>query len=368
MAVVVVSVWRHFRILVNLLILRFDGSMKCPSDPGFPTTGLVKLASCAAALFDEDERVLRVGRKRLANGLKSSESEYEGLIFGLEELVRLCDDGSIRINDTILIQGDCKTVVHQVKGQAKSRKMGAYFERATGFMHVLPCKVELQHIPRELNILCDAMASSIIKEAERESVEAAWASLSRLRTRGTGEWPQQWKRACQRCEGRSSPLKEFWAKYSSALPYSRRPFFYRHMASIAATQQDFEALVWIGQRMRKEAETVWSTATKFDSTQSCMRQELLIAGIECEELGLSMSGQFKKAAALSRKYRYARSNLLPKSSYRSCSFRLQQGSTISALVGKLNKELGDNLSTPDDALLPSSAVASENCEWMDVID
>ena len=99
-------------LLIIFIVLRFDGSVRRPRDPtaGFSTDHLASRAACSAVLLDDQQRILALGGTRLDKDARSVEAEYEGLLLGLEELVRLCDAGSLTplVDDRVLlIQGDC---------------------------------------------------------------------------------------------------------------------------------------------------------------------------------------------------------------------------------------------------------------------
>ena len=76
--------------ILGSIIVRFDGSVRRPSDPGFPLDHLVPQAACAAVVLrDDGERLIAVGGKRLRGYTSSIEAEYEGLLLGLEASPRM---------------------------------------------------------------------------------------------------------------------------------------------------------------------------------------------------------------------------------------------------------------------------------------
>jgi len=163
------------------LILRFDGSLRYPSDPGFPVDSLGRMAACAAAIIDDanpgSERTVLVGGRLLdANRFSSSaQAEYEGLLLGLEAISRLQQNQRppftnskplLSATTTVAVQGDCKTVIEQMQGRSRPRKLESYYEQATTILQELPFNFVFEHIPREENTFCDRLCTTIISEEE----------------------------------------------------------------------------------------------------------------------------------------------------------------------------------------------------------
>jgi ribonuclease HI len=280
--------------------MRFDGSVRRPSDTGFPTDHLVSRAACAAILFD-NERFISLGGKRLEDNTSSINAEYEGILLGLRELVRRCDaNDKVQRSQPlrILIQGDCKTVIQQVQGRAKPRLMQEYCKQANSLIDMLPCHVELQHIPRERNTVCDSVAGAIVSQADQAEYQEAWDTLLDI---GECEYNENKNGVgIEEKLGVGLKLTVYWKQYASCIPYSRRPQFYRRMVAIAAKQQNFDTLVWIGLDMAKEYATIWrKSKTMRDPTSD----HVLVEAVVFQLCGLESMGQQRKAEALRRKHR-----------------------------------------------------------------
>jgi len=220
-------------------VLQFDGSFRPPKDPmpGFTYSSSVfgsdstkqlagseKLASCSAAISllsindnEHAERLVAIGGRYLPNvpGITSADTEYEGLLLGLEWLVRAIsseqeNSSSISIlNDLsnveyqlarskLIIRGDCKTVIDQLKSRSVPRKMEAHYNLALDRIESLKdlyadyhqrttcdnflgtadvsipqeLSVCFEHVPREENTFCDALCKLIINQKQAEIVKS----------------------------------------------------------------------------------------------------------------------------------------------------------------------------------------------------
>jgi len=151
-------------------------------------------------------------------GMTSADTEYEGLLLGLEWFLHALsseqDDGSNNSvlnewNDTIsnehqllgpklTIRGDCKAVIDQLKSRSVPRKMetkynlamdrlntikDAYAEhqqrRMNGNLNVADVPVPVhelslcfEHVPRGSNKFCDALCKLVINQKQAEIVES----------------------------------------------------------------------------------------------------------------------------------------------------------------------------------------------------
>eukprot|EP00580_Thalassiosira_gravida_P017232 CAMPEP_0201662342 /NCGR_PEP_ID=MMETSP0494-20130426/4451_1 /ASSEMBLY_ACC=CAM_ASM_000839 /TAXON_ID=420259 /ORGANISM="Thalassiosira gravida, Strain GMp14c1" /LENGTH=519 /DNA_ID=CAMNT_0048140679 /DNA_START=281 /DNA_END=1840 /DNA_ORIENTATION=+ len=261
--------------LALVLVLQFDGSLRPPKDPipGFASytsstnifasditnkkqqqiqiiEGSEKLASCGAAISlvhsspplddnnnghyhrEEEIELIAVGGRYLPNipGMNAADTEYDGLLLGLEWLVRALsfehengdDDGSDNSvlnewNDiirkehlvplvlgsptTLILRGDCKAVIDQLKSRSVPRKMERKYnlamERIRSIKNMyaehqrrkMMCENNLdivndvavvsrelslcfEHVPRENNKFCDAVCKLVINRKQADIIQS----------------------------------------------------------------------------------------------------------------------------------------------------------------------------------------------------
>jgi len=268
------------------IVVCFDGSLKNPSDPGFAVVDR-RMAACAACIFvveeerdpdsqQQQQQATLMGGKLLRNASSSAlvatsgAVEYEGLILGLEGLrtflMMLEEHSSSMTIDTVIIQGDCKTVLEQMAGTARPRKLQDYHQRATQMIssslassldHV-PITIEYQFIPRSQNVVCDRMCARMLLDQQQEAHRLAVRQLRDM---------LQTMMLSQSSSSRSShehAIPEFLSVHlspeQSLIPYSKRPDLYRHLVQLAAASNDWVSLLFIGKQMQFEVETVWTRA------------------------------------------------------------------------------------------------------------
>jgi len=177
-------------ILVSIaaIILRFDGSLRGANTP---TT----VASCASALLGNNGRLIAIGGRSISPlpSLSSGETEYDGLILGLEwvhqsatcgKLDRIWeeenrgddddddDSETSSVTSTVHVLGDCKTVIDHLNGVATPRKLKRKYDRAVSLIDKIKAyaqetlgnniSVTFEHVPRENNVLCDALCSIVM--------------------------------------------------------------------------------------------------------------------------------------------------------------------------------------------------------------
>lgn len=326
---------RH--IFFASLILRFDGSWKHPRDPEFPTSSLGRMASCAACIIIpkeqpdgvhsiDDTAAALVGGRLLDVGLVrgSAEAEYEGVLLGLEGLLHLYRDhsdvnrsfspSSAACSVVITIEGDCKTVIDQLQGSARPRKLEQYYNRAIDLIQQLPFEFQYQHIPRADNVLCDRICARILEEQQFEAWESAYQELALIYTNTTlvGE------------ENLSEDLlSSFLHRHvgpagKNYIPLSQRPTLYRSIASTASRIRDFTTMVAVGNMLETEIRSVWSdvrTTSPIITIQNneneapvCLDQrfkdKLLIEAVVYQVVGLHNLGKQKQEVLTTRKNRY----------------------------------------------------------------
>lgn len=280
------------------VLLQFDGSRKRPTDPGFSTASLARIAACAASLTvvattDGDnstkEEVLSVrllgGKSLNASSIMmaSGTVEYEGLLLGLEGLQTYlkdmdeADDRAPKLCHKIIdviVQGDCKTVIEQMSGVARPRKLQDQYNRASEIVLSLSqgrrppfCRFQFQHIPRAENVLCDRMAAQILLD-QQETAQRRVQEHLRDMTKSLLLSNHQQIRNGILCRTRDDELRSnidisgFLLKNlgsgTSLIPYSKRPAIYQHLADMAAASNDWTSLLSIGAQLQSEVETVWT--------------------------------------------------------------------------------------------------------------
>jgi len=319
------------------LLLQFDGSLKRPSDPGFSTASLGRMAACAASLTvvttddDDDDaakdqeksRLVLLGGKSLGAAstmMTSGAVEYEGLLIGLEGLQTYIQDimdeneghAAEIMNKTIhiTVQGDCKTVIEQMSGVARPRKLQDHFNRATAMVFSLlqhegrrlgpPCGFQFQHIPRAQNVLCDRIAARILLDQQQAAHRQVQEQLRRMLLSVTSHLQQRNDNCCSQDDelrssiGISGFLLEHFSSGTSLILYSKRPSIYHRLADMAAALNDWTSLLSIGAQLQSEVETVWTqcaiveeeaatTTTSTAKTYSVSGGISSIDSIQCNE-------------------------------------------------------------------------------------
>jgi hypothetical protein len=322
--------------LLASLILRFDGSWKHPRDPEFPTSSLGRMAACAACIIIpkeqqpdgvrsiDDTTVALVGGRRLDVGTVrgSAEAEYEGVILGLDGLLQLHRDhsgvnGISRSSSVVTVEGDCKTVIDQLKGIARPRKLDQYYNRAIALIQQLPYEFRYQHIPRAENVLCDRICARILVEQQLETWESLHQELAFIYTNATlvGDEMSSEDLLSSFLHRNFDPAGKHY------IPLSQRPPFYRSIASTASRIGDFATMVEVGNILETEVKSVWSAVCTPTSAASiaiqnneseppvvCLDQrfkdKLLIEAVVYQVVGLHNLGKQKQEALAKRKNRY----------------------------------------------------------------
>ena len=320
------------------LRLQFDGSHRPPRDPKFPSGSLGRIGTAAACLqiirmgaetndivddpIEESTAQTTItpttiwlgGRSMPQGSLESSaEAEYEGLILCLEQAVLLFQNGQLRVlpansvtpgdndnnsnNNTnnnnnnmagrlsnIIIQGDCKTVIDQMRGKSRPRKLQSQYRRAQECLGQLRqaghslLEFEFQHIPREENGLCDGICHVIrSKVVEEEAWQGALNCCQQAPSIIKGQMS-----ILSRCIGPEN---------KSLIPYSKRPFLYQYLAenvrksNSTGDEYRYETLIEIGAQMEHEAKQIWSRVAR-DHQQSPDCKNLQAQGVRLQIEGL----------------------------------------------------------------------------------
>jgi ribonuclease HI len=179
--------------------------------PGFTryvpkSLNIDKMASCSAAIGNDDDNLHSMGGKMLPliPGMTSADAEYEGLLMGLDKLrVYLSEEQNMNnfvSNPVLTVKGDCKVIVDQFQGKSAPRKMEMKYNLAMEKIRRIQkmclaqlttndkkLSVRFQHIPRDENHLCDAICRLLVNQKQRSSV----ASIYELIKLGKEEAPIQ---------------------------------------------------------------------------------------------------------------------------------------------------------------------------------
>jgi len=175
-----------------LIVLVFDGSWRpSPRDPipGFRSqtvqASFRNTAAASAALFKSDgnsadeERLFAIGAKSLSDSRTSADAEYEGLLMGLDQLETALssqdDDVLLGEHQELIIRGDCKAVIDQLNSRSNPRKTEMYYKRSIEkILRIRDCssvtKVAFEHVPRESNMICDAMCKLVLNIDQKRVV------------------------------------------------------------------------------------------------------------------------------------------------------------------------------------------------------
>jgi hypothetical protein len=304
--------------------IQFDGAYRFPSDPGVSTSLLCPLAACAACIIVQDatthnntsddnhpeesrKKRIKIGGKRIPHSvdLTSGIVEYEGLLLGLEGLSD--EDCSIMAGASVsvTVQGDCKTVLQQMSSCARPRKLSYYHERSKQILQdKLPdCPIQFEHIPRIQNWLCDHV-SAIIIEAQQQSnihetvhefeclVDCILQTKQNVDDADMNVWDSLVEPFLIRNFG---PEK-------SHIPYSKRPQFYRPLAKIAFSIQDYNVLLHIGEWFQREVKTVYPGSSV--KAARSKHHLLTVEAITYQILALDLLGKNKDCTFLQRKNRF----------------------------------------------------------------
>jgi ribonuclease HI len=119
-------------------------------------------AGCGAVILDKNG-VVKQELSRYLGYATNNVAEYEGLIMGLEALLKL---GKKRIR----VQSDSQLLVRQLNGEyrVKDEKLKALFHKAIALLRQFEA-YRIVHVPRELNKLADRLANQGIDEADKKS-------------------------------------------------------------------------------------------------------------------------------------------------------------------------------------------------------
>ena len=119
-------------------------------------------AGCGAVILDGNSTVVKELSRYLGHATNNV-AEYEGLLMGLEALLRL---GKKRIR----VRSDSQLLVRQLNGEyrVKDEKLKALFQKAMSLLRQFEA-YRIVHVSRELNKLADRLANKGIDEANKKS-------------------------------------------------------------------------------------------------------------------------------------------------------------------------------------------------------
>ena len=276
--------------------LQFDGSFRPPRDVGFPTSLLDRVGTAASFVRrivtvstddgkDKNEKKDSKSNKGTnektvqdrswlggrafpkASLENSAQAEYEGLLLGLEKMVSLAQedeasktkdsrsDEDIITETTILIRGDCKTVIDQMRESSRPRKLESEYNRAQELLQELfrccqqeqqqlpypSIDIDYQLVPREQNTLCDGLCEQIRSKLLEPTAYGAVRDAI-LRRDDTVSW---------------TGIKDW-----GLIPYSKRPALYQLLAQTTLQQNkdedkdedtaNYSLLLQLGEHMEEE--------------------------------------------------------------------------------------------------------------------
>jgi ribonuclease HI len=130
----------------NIPILRFDGGSR--GNPGRAGCGFVILTS------KTNDTPICYDYKYLGNEQTNNYAEYNGLIMGLEDVLK----HNIK---NIIIEGDSLLVINQLLGKwkVKSENLKSLYEKASTLLKEFD-SYTLKHIPRSENKKADKLANN----------------------------------------------------------------------------------------------------------------------------------------------------------------------------------------------------------------
>jgi ribonuclease HI len=119
-------------------------------------------AGCGALIIDDNGNVVKELSRYLGR-TTNNVAEYEGLLMGLDALIRL---GKRRVR----VQSDSQLLVRQLNGEyrVKDEKLKTLFQSARALLRQFD-GYRILYVPRELNKLADRLANKGIDDAIKKS-------------------------------------------------------------------------------------------------------------------------------------------------------------------------------------------------------
>jgi hypothetical protein len=289
------------------------------------TEPTVRIAACAASLhldggIDDNcsnhQRIVALGGRLLDSSDvgQSGQAEYEGLLLGLTMLsdwieslgdMQLMHGKPVAV-DTVRIQGDCKTVIEQVRGRSRPRKLEAYWSQASSLICRVKAKCNFknsssavlvaEHIPRRINGLCDGVASHIVLRQHGVNSRKLWTALE--------SYPQL-------LDTSSAPtLTELLHDVKRLIPYWVRPTFYIRLAAAAWNAGAYREVASAGQRIETEIKGEIAahrrrTAGGPNAARRTELADLHARSVMLQIVGSTVAGQSRESDRLYRRHKHA---------------------------------------------------------------
>ena len=290
----------------GLLVLKFDGALRPPRDPGFPTKSLSKLATCGAAVWDDHNRLVALGGKRvsLVPGMTSADAEFEGILLGLEWLCEQPGHWWSAMGSgppsSLTVYGDCKAIIDQLNGDSQPRKLKPKHEIAEKFLEQLRPVVDIrfQHVPRIDNKLCDGICQTVIDVHVSRANNELEKDYLELRN---NPLPEGGRRKPQ-----PTPLSECIERHlgeGSLIPLSMRPQALHKFVKVADNIKDGAALVSAGRILEADAKEFPPCSESRRKHPHC-KQQLTAVAAELQIRGLDLLNKTKESKRIQHKHRF----------------------------------------------------------------
>lgn len=314
------------------IVLRFDGSLRTN-----PSSGGAIAASCAAAVFQNDDKtILAVGGRSLSTdvvpSITSGEAEYGGFLLGLEYIsnallqdqaddaigiehlwrqeIARHDDVESTIAPTLVIRGDCKTVIDHCQGCAVPRKLRPKYDIA---MQQIECiqihvrnalgtelQLSFQHVKRENNELCDAMCKLITSRKEENVVSKIQREIDEASTIAVSSTVALPKAVKKRRKFRESPfahpLNQISGASNGIVSIPKRLELYKHLARAVLESKDAVAMRLLGDVLSFQSKDIAISCHSGD--------DISTIALLFELSGLRQMKLLEEAERFERKYRH----------------------------------------------------------------
>ena len=299
------------------LVLQFDGSLRQPSDRlnGMtmdPKRLGVGIGSCSAALLSGDGELIHLTSKQIPPfpGLNAAHTEYEGLLLGLGTLLSAIKEDSeslkelkTRDSPAITVQGDCKAVIDQMNCKSKPRMMEVNFRKAIDLKDRIEKEyaqlgndnltISFEHVPREMNTLCDEACQQAAYEKQDEAERALWDRIQKSSHSKTDNEPCRSNQA----PNLSSLLNE--VLNSPLICSSARIFFACELTDLAMETQD-AATLRDASDFFFEMSRRWSKLYYLNDSNQQMKVTLKAVGRDVKRLSELRPGKRKKQQGLTK--------------------------------------------------------------------
>jgi len=312
------------RLSLALIILQFDGSLRQPSDrlKGLamdPKRLGIGIGTCSAALLSCDGELINLTSKQIPPfpGLTSAHAEYEGLLLGLGTLLASVREDSrcsrelktrahLCGSPAITVQGDCKAVIDQMNYKSKPRMMETNFKQAVDLKDRIEkeCNcaqgdgnftISFEHIPREMNTLCDEACQQAACEKQHEAELALWDLIQKYQSSHskTNNGPRKSKQKLNL----SSLLKE--ALNSPLICSSARISFVCELTDLAMDAKD-TATLRDASGFFFEMSRRWPKLYYLDDSNQRLKMTFKAVGRDVKRLSEVQPGKRKKQQGLTK--------------------------------------------------------------------